>query len=94
MRGGAPKAGSDEIGSQKSVTMPRSIVARCPAGPTPTIVTGTLSIRMVRPITDGAEPNFRRHASWPSTATTAAPGTSSAAVNQRPSDGWSPSTDR
>ncbi len=84
-RDGAPMAGSDEIGSQKSVTMPRSIVARCPAGPTPTIVTGTLSIRMVRPTIEGVDPNFRRHASCPSTATTGAPGTSSAAVNQRPS---------
>ena len=59
-RGGAPSAGSDEIGSQKSVTMPMLIVPRWPAGPTPTIVTGTPSIRMVRPTTDGSAPKLPR----------------------------------
>jgi len=59
VRGGAPSAVIDEIGSQKSVTMPRLIVPRWPAGPIPTIVTGTPSIRMVRPITLGSPWNFR-----------------------------------
>ena len=50
---------------------------------------------MVRPI-DGRIPHGTCvvQASWPRTATTAAPGVSSAALNQRPSDGRSPSTDR
>ena len=33
---------------------------RWPAGPTPTMVTGTPSIRMVRPTIDGSAPNFAR----------------------------------
>ena len=93
-RGGPPSAGTAEIGSQKSVTRPMLSVALWPAGPTPTIVTGTPCMRMVRPMTDGSPPKRVVHAWWPMTATMSVPGRSSAASNQRPSDGCSPSTAR
>ena len=56
-----PKASSEAIGSQKSVTIPTLTVPLWPAGPTPTIVTGTPSIRMARPITAGLPPNLFVH---------------------------------
>ena len=46
------------------------------------------------PITAGSAANFFVQVSCPSTATTGAPGVSSAAPNQRPREGLSPSTVR
>ena len=90
------RSGSDEIGSQKSVTRPMLMVPRCPTGPTPTIVTGTPSITnraadhgRIRVGTFSSRPRARR------TATTAPRrARPPLASNQRPSDGRSPSTDR
>src|SRR5262245_11715631 len=57
------------------------------------IVTGTPLIRIARPITDGSAPNCLVHVWCPMIPTTSALLASSSALNQRPSEGFTPNTD-
>ncbi len=63
-----------------------------PGSATPMISTGRLSIGIVRPTTEGSPPNSRCQNAWLITAVGAQPRESSAAVNNRPTAGRTPST--
>ena len=86
-RRACPSACSAAIGSQKSVTSPMLSVALWPTGPTPTIVTGTPCIRMVRPMTDGSAPNLLVQMRWLMHGHDRRAAHLVLGENQRPSDG-------